>query len=360
MNADDSTTRDQIAPSISRREPRTRSTLEDVARASNTSMKTVSRVFNDEPFVRAATRERVLKAAGELDYYPNIAARSLARQRSFLVGLFYENPSPNYVVDMQMGALDRLHSERFRLLLFPRETLSRTSGSVLALARASGLDGVILAPPVCDEAGVTDELAAAGLPFTMIAPTGEIAGGATLRMDDTAAATEITRHLIALGHRRIGFLHGIRAHKSSGARFEGYEQALRDAGIAREEALIDEGDYTFESGLTGGRRMLAHDPRPTAIFACNDDMAAGVLMAAHEAAIAVPDALSVVGFDDSLISRVVWPRLTTIHQPTYEMAHAAAGTLIGLIDGEPVGAAVTLPYRLLVRGSTAAPRLIDN
>lgn len=334
---------------------RARATITDVARVSGTSIKTVSRVFNDEPFVRPTTRDRVLEAAATLDYHPNMAARSLVRGRSFLIGLFYENPSPNYVVDLQTGSLDRLESERFRLLLFPFERAADMSGTLLGVARASGLEGIVIAPPMCDDPVTIADLVAARFPFVRIAPTSHPEASPAVAIDDVAAAVEMTRHLIDLGHRRIAFIRGHPTHPSSAERLRGYRQALDEAGIAFDPAMIDEGLYTFDSGLAAGRRLLATRTRPTAIFAGNDDMAAGVLIAAHERGLSVPGQLSVTGFDDSLISRVVWPRLTTIHQPTYEMANRATDALIALIEGTPHETAMSLDYELLVRGSTAPP-----
>lgn len=332
-----------------------RATIIDVARLSGLSIKTVSRVFNDEPFVRPATRERVLKAALALEYHPNLAARSLIKGRSFLVGLFYENPSPNYVVDLQMGALDRLHGERHRLLLFPCENAAEMSGKVLKVARASGLEGMIIAPPMCDDGRTVDELVAARFPFVRIAPTLHRGASPAVAMDDIQATEAMIDHLVALGHRRIAIIKGDQTHLSSEERMTGYRRALDRHGISLDPALVDEGVYSFESGLLAGRRLLAGRTRPTAIFASNDDMAAGVLMAAHEQGLSVPGQLSVAGFDDSMISRVVWPRLTTIHQPTYEMAAAATESLLALIDGEAHDANRAMGFELLVRGSTGPP-----
>lgn len=334
---------------------RSRSTITDVARVSGTSIKTVSRVFNDEPFVRPAMRERVLKAAAELDYHPNLAARSLAGRRSFLLGLFYEPPSPNYIINLQTGALDRLASERYRLLLFPCNAEGQNGPRLAALARASGLDGLILAPPMCDNAEITAHLIEAGLAFVRIGATHDPQLSPAMAMDDVAAAAEITRHLLDLGHRRIGFVAGESTHPSGTARAAGFRQAMDAAGIAPDAALVLPGHYTFDGGHAAGRQLLALPEPPTAVFASNDDMAAGVLMAANEARLVLPAQLSVVGFDDSLVARTVWPRLTTIRQPTTEMAHAATGALIALIDGGTPESQLAMPYQLILRDSTAPP-----
>lgn len=334
---------------------RPRATIIDVARESGMSIKTVSRVFNDEPFVRPKTRERVLQAAAALDYHPNMAARSLVRGRSFLIGLFYENPSPNYVVDLQAGALDRLHSERYRLLLFPCESAAQVSGKVLGIARASGLEGLVLAPPLCDDARTVAELEAARFPFARIAPAQTTSEAPAVGIDDVAATVEIVEHLIGLGHRRIAIVQGDPTHPATAARMSGYETTLAKHGIPLDPRLVETGLFTFDSGLAAGRRLLASKLRPSAIFACNDDMAAGVLIAANEAGLSVPAQLSVAGFDDSSISRVVWPQLTTIRQPTYEMANRATDALLSLIDGTPPPSDMAMPFKLLIRGSTAPP-----
>ena len=332
------------------------STITDVADAAGVSIKTVSRVFNDEPNVRQATRDRVLAAAATLDYHPNVAARSLAGRRSFLIGLAYENPSPNYVVDLQTGALDRLKGERYRLLVLPFADVAAASGKMQAIARASGLDGIVLAPPLSDDAATVAELEACGLPYVRIAPTSGGSHAPDVAMDDVGATRAVIDHLVGLGHRRIGIVRGDPSHASAAARLEGYRAGLAAYAVAIDPDLEVTGAYTFASGYEAGRILLALSDRPTAIFASNDDMAAGVLNAAYEAGVTVPDALSVVGFDDSNIASVVWPRLTTIHQPIRDMARVATGALLALIEDKPGSAPpphLAMPYELVIRGSTA-------
>jgi LacI family transcriptional regulator len=327
-------------------------TITDVADAAGVSIKTVSRVFNDEPNVRPQTRDKVLTAAQGLDYHPNVAARSLAGRRSFLIGLAYENPSPNYVVDLQMGAVDRLVGERYRLLVLPFADVAAASGKMRGVARASGLDGLVLAPPLSDDPATIAELEECGLPYVRIAPTSGGSHAPDVAMDDRTATLALIDHLVGFGHRRIAIVRGDPTHASATARLEGYCQALAAHGLTYDEEIDEQGAYTFASGYEAGRRLLAQPDRPTAIFACNDDMAAGVLNAAHEAGVKVPDQLSIAGFDDSNIASVVWPRLTTIHQPTYDMARAATDALLAVIEEREAPPHAVLPYRLVVRGST--------
>ena len=330
-------------------------TIMDVAAAAGVSIKTVSRVFNDEPNVRAETRARVIEAATALDYHPNLAARSLAGRSSYLIGLAYENPSPNYAVNLQEGALECLHGTRYRLIVLPVESASHVSGRMLQIARASGLAGIILSPPLSDDPVTIEDLSRGGLPFTRIGASSDDRGSPIVRMDDRAAGRDAVQHLIDLGHRRIGIVRGDPTHPSSHERYQGYQEALAAAGLSLDPALVEQGNYTFESGVEAGRRLLAGRNRPSAIFAGNDDMGAGVMNAANESGVRTPEKLSIVGFDDSAISTVVWPRLTTIHQPTHEMAHAAMAALLRLLEGNEPGGLQVLPHHLVVRGSTARP-----
>ena len=194
-----------------------RATITEVALAAGVSITTVSRVFNDEPYVRALVREKVLSAAKELDYHPNVVAQGLVGRRSYLLGLVYENPSPNYVVELQKGALDRLHGERYRLIVLPIESVSAVVGNMTQFLRSAALDGVVLTPPASDHPDIIAELRQSGFPFTRVAPTRQLDIGPSHTTDDVAAAFEITNYLIALGHRRIGVIKGDPTHSASEA-----------------------------------------------------------------------------------------------------------------------------------------------
>jgi LacI family transcriptional regulator len=187
-------------------------------------------------------------------------------------------------------------------------------------------------------------------------------GSACVYVDDRDAAYDITEHLIQLGHTRIGFLWGGKSHGSSWERYKGYEDALREYGIELDPALVVEGDYSFDDGFRGARRLLALPDRPTAIFGSNDEIAAGVLAAAKSSGMHVPHDLSIAGFEDSPFSRQSWPPLTTAKQATEEIARHAARLLIGALhtdayDEHPlhVHNQGFVP-QLVVRGSTAPMR----
>ncbi len=319
-------------------------------------MKTVSRVFNDAPNVTAQMRERVMAAATALRYQPNVVAQGLVGRRSYLVGLFYENPSPNYVVELQQGALDRLHGERYRLVVLPVEQVSAVADNILSFVHAAALDGIVLTPPASDHPVILERLSQARFPFVRVAPTLAPECGPRTITDDVAAARLMTDYLISLGHRRIATIKGDPGHPSSGARLLGYRQALAAAGLPVRSDHVEQGRFTFESGLEAARTLLLGPERPTAIFAQNDDMAAGAIMAAHDLGVHVPTDLSIAGFDDSAIARIVWPRLTTIHQPVFEMARAATDMLVAMLEKEPYAEVSDHPFALVPRQSTGPAR----
>lgn len=331
-----------------------RATIIDVARVAGVSAKTVSRVLNQEPHVTRELQERVHAAVRELSYQPNVLAQGLVRRRSHLIGMIYENPSPSYVVDLQMGALDRLKNERYRLVVLPVRSVREHAAEIVSLLRAAAVDGVVLAPPASDHPVVLRELEAAQMPFARIAPTEMFDAGPSTRMDDVAAACDIAGYLLSLGHRDIGIIKGDPTHSSSESRLVGYMRAFAAANLSPPRRdWIEQGHYTFESGLEAGRRLLDRPDRPSAILAQNDDMAAGALMAARELGLGVPENVSIVGFDDSEVARVVWPKLTTIRQPVFEMAAAATGMLLDQLDGGVPSVMRLHQHELVVRQSTA-------
>ncbi len=334
-----------------------RATIYEIATAAGVSPKTVSRVLNDEPFVKDAVRDRVKAVAKELNYQPNIAAKGLITRRSFIIGLTYERPSPSYVVELQRGVLERLADERYRMIILPFRDVCARRDDFIAFLRSAALDGVVLAPPGSDELEVLDQLDAAKIRYGRIAPQLSPQRGASSLMDDTAAAREVAEHLLALGHRRLAVILGDATHRSSTARSEGYAQAFAAAGIAMDDVCVERGDYTFISGEAAMQRILARPgPRPTAILAQNDDMAVGAMTMAREAGLAIPEDLSVTGFDDSDIARLVMPKLTTVRQPVFDMAVTATDGLLALLAGEATPAPVMHAHQLLVRQSTAAPK----
>jgi LacI family transcriptional regulator len=327
-----------------------RSTIRDVSARAGVSVKTVSRVLNDHRYVKPETRERVERAMRELDFRPSIAARILAGTKSGQIALIYDNHSPYYMNQIQTGCWERCHEEGVRLLAQPVDVTDRMVGEqVRGLVTETHVDGIILSSPVTDCAAVLDALETMDIPFVRISPGTNHALTSSVFMDDAQAADDMTTHLINMGHRAIAFIKGHTNHMASAERLFGYRRALDRAGIAYEPALVADGEFDFASGVAAAKRFLAAPFRPSAIFASNDDMAAGVLAVAHDMGLSLPDQLSVAGFDDTMLAQMVWPQLTTIRQPTRELAYAAAELLLA-------GEAIThrrLPHELVQRASVA-------
>jgi LacI family transcriptional regulator len=329
-----------------------RSNIRDVAARAGVAVKTVSRVLNGHPYVSEATKKRVEDAMADLDFRPSVAARILSGAKSNQVALIYDNHSPYYTFQIQKGCWDYCHAQGIRLLAQPVDVDDPAVGAeVRGLISETHVDGIILSSPVTDCAPVLEVLDTLDIPFVRISPGTNHALTSSVFMDDAQAGDDMTTHLVNYGHRRIGFIKGHPSHMASEERLYGYRKALDRAGIPFEPALVIDGEFDFDSGVRAASALLDMAEPPTAIFASNDDMAAGVLAEAHSRGIDVPTALSVAGFDDTTLARTVWPPLTTIHQPMAELAHTAAEILIagGEINHR------RLPHQLVERASVAPP-----
>lgn len=304
-------------------------TINDVARLSGVSKKTVSRVINRSPLLNETTREKVEAVIADLGYVPNPQARALALRRNFLIGLIHDNPNAQMVLGVQEGILSAIRETEFALVVRPVNRRSPTMREdVRAFLEQQRLYGVLILPPISendDLAAVCDEL---GVSWVRMGSAQLDTEEHMVTSNDREAVTKAVGYLIGRGHRRIGFVAGPDGFRSATERALGYGDALTNAEIATDPAIMAEGNYTFESGHTAGERLLAVTPRPTAIFASNDEMAAGVLHAAREQGLSVPEDLSIVGFDDTAIAAHIWPPLTTVRWPIQAMARAAAIKLI--------------------------------
>jgi LacI family transcriptional regulator len=336
-----------------------RRTIDDVARLAGVSIKTVSRVLNREPNVRQQTREKVLAAAETLRYQPLLSARQLASNRTYLVGMLYENPNPqsenDYVTVVQSGALLACRENSYNLLINPCEAdSSDLIGEMLGLSRQ--VDGFIVLQPLSDVQRLNQFLLENAIPCVRVSQR-PFEGFPWISVDDTDAADDMTEHLLQLGHKRIGFIVGRPDHGQSLDRLAGYRRALARNGIAFEDDLVEQGRFEFESGHQCARNLLSSTRPPSAIFASNDAMAMGVLSAAHEMGFEVPRDLSVAGYDDSPLARHSWPSLTTVRQPVAEVARLATVVLLNQLHGRSDDDHHCLRAELVPRASTASPCL---
>ena len=337
-----------------------RVTISDVAQRAGVSSMTVSRVINKDPRVSDKTRVAIRAAIEELKYSPNLAARRLAKSDGFRIGLLYSNPSSAYLSELLLGALEESSKTGHQLVVEKCGTSLAAEKAMLDKLLQGSVAGVILPPPLCESRALLGELGKSGIAAVAVAPGMPSSEFPTVRMDNYRAAYEITERLLALGHRDIAFIKGHPNQTVSGIRLEGFREALRRAGLDPAEARTEQGHFSYHSGLLAAERLLAQTPRPTAIFAANDDMAAAAVAVAHRLGIKVPEQLSICGFDDTLIASTLWPALTTVHQPIAAMGRAAVGLLLDEVQRN--GAArlepprqLLLRHRLVQRDSTAAP-----
>lgn len=344
-------------------------TIYDVAMQAGVSIKTVSRVMNNEQNVRDATREKVRAAATALNYHPNLSARSLAGSRSFVIAAFVDaaltvahwrsEHGTDYVARIQLGAMLPCRDAGYHFILeLVDHDPARVRQSISATLATLKPDGVILTPPSTDNATVLELLRESGTPFVRLGTAQRRGGGLRLNLDEAAAAGGVVDHLVGLGHRDIAFIEGDKRYGSARARRRGFERAMQMHGL--KTPWIAQGDYTYAAGVAAGQAMLARRRRPTAVFASNDDMALGCMAAAGELALHIPGDISIAGFDDSTGSRFSRPQLTTVRQPLVQLAEIAARALIEGTVPADCDANSVLPmdqFLLVARASTAPPRL---
>lgn len=308
----------------------------DVAKRAGVSPMTVSRVINGGHNVSASTREAVELAISELDYSPNPAARRLAGGHSLRIGLLYSNPSASYISEFLVGGLDEAQRRDAQLVVAKCDP----GMGELEVARHlldTSVDGLILPPPLCNLQPLLDLVRARSVPAVAVASGLPVPGIASVSIDDFEAARAMTKYLISLGHRRIGFIEGSPDQTASARRREGYIAALVGGGLAFDPELVVPGLFTYRSGLDAAERLLDLREAPTAIFASNDDMAAATVATALRRGLDVPRQLTVCGFDDTALATTICPELTTVRQPISEMAGAAVQLLLDEIGMRRAG-----------------------
>jgi len=330
-------------------------TIHDVARHAGVSPMTVSRVINAESNVREETRAKVAASVKALRYSPNLAARSLASADGLHLGILYANPSAAYLSEFLLGSLEQSSLAGCQLVI---ERCEADEGPTIARLVQGGVHGVILPAPLCDSEAALKAVEQAQIPAVLVASGRPAAGLSAVSINDFEASRAMTRHLLELGHRRIGFINGHPNQTASGQRFRGYIEGMTEAGLSVGTDQVAQGYFTYRSGLEAAEKLLTAW-KPTAIFASNDDMAAATMAVAHRRGLDVPGDLAVAGFDDTPLATTVWPALTTVRQPIAEMAREAVRLLIDQIRKKRSGEAApvrhkTLKFTLIDRESTAA------
>ena len=331
----------------------------DVANHAGVSIKTVSRVVNNEPTVQPQYKAKVLKSIEHLGYVPSTSARALRSNRSYQISFISNSSRNTFSNRVLFGALQTCQEMGFQLVLELIEDSQQVKpefidGWINELSFRPKPEGVIALPPLSFNQRFVEKLIDLNIPVVNV-------GGASIHpkqmsvgIDDRAAASEVTKYLIKKGHRRIGHILGAIEQSATADRLEGYKAALEENGIPFDESLIFQGDFHFESGVRGGEYLLSKTERPSAIFSGNDEMASGVIVAAQKLGILVPDEVSLVGFDDNVLSCGFWPSLTTIRQPLEmfgETAMELIASMRGKSDVTDANSEMCLEYELIERHS---------
>lgn len=330
-------------------------TIKDVARHCGYSFKTVARVIAKNPTVAAEIREKVQQSIDALGYQPNISARNLRGETSYVIGLVYEHP----LADIQAGSLEACRHAGYFLQIMPaRQGAPDLLANLLDICRRQRMAGLLLTPPFSENERLVEELHDNGVMVARIISAREAPDSPhpTAYVDDFHGACQIAVHLITRGHRRIGFIWGDPSHASSQERYAGFRHALKERGLEHDPKLDAPGEYTFAAGLAGARRLLALATRPTAIIGSNDEIAAGALVGCQMAGLGVPDDVAIAGFENSRFSQQAWPPITTASQPTELIAQCAVELLIAhlAVGAKTHGGPLSRGFipELLTRGST--------
>ncbi|NPV80580.1 MAG: LacI family DNA-binding transcriptional regulator [Firmicutes bacterium] len=309
-------------------------TIKDVAKLAGVSLSTASYVLNNKGAVSEKTRDKVLLAARKLNYKPNAIARSLVTGSSKTIGLLIPDISDPYFTEIVKGVEECANSNGYSVILCNTDRKLEKENQYFNILKEKRADGIILTGGAMnndrhllrleDDNIAVVVIGRHSLPFRAVV------------VDNVMAAREVTEYLLGKGHRRIGFISGSLLSTTSQDRLEGYKQALAFHGVPYDESLVSEADFKVQGGMEAARRFfeLPMERRPTAVFAGNDQMAIGVMGAAREYGLRVPEDIAVVGFDDIPLASLVTPSLTTVRLPMYEMGYKAMELLLESIAGD--------------------------
>ena len=316
-----------------------RPTIDDVAAHSGVARTTVSRVINNGPNVRTEVRDRVMQSVSALDYHVNTQARLLAGGSTGVIVLIHAfeidaEPNSYYHSGLELGAL-RACAE-LGISLHTR-TISPVDpdryDKISELITRLRCVGMIVSPPFSDDEAMVQRIVEAKCPLVCISAGPRVQSmTASVGMDDRAAGYALAQHILGQGHRHIAYIDGPEGHISAGQRLVGFRRCIAEAGLPDEALHVERGNFTFRSGITIAQDMLSRAGRPSALVCANDDMAAGALLSAHRLGMNIPDDVAVAGFDDTPVSEIVWPPLTTVHQPIRRMGARAVERIVETLN----------------------------
>jgi LacI family transcriptional regulator len=330
-------------------------TIIEVAKHAEVSIKTVSRVVNNEPKIREATRAKVMKAIEELGYVANISAKRLVTGNSYAIGVVFHNASWHYIQDVLKAVLETAQVAGYTIVLHSCDATNNCDlQEVVQLALQRQIDGVIFTPPADNAHDLLVQLDKLNIPFVRLTPSDRDTPWPYVTATDERGAYEMTKYLLSIGHRRIGYVMGPPAQKAAFDRFAGYKAALAEFQVEFDPTLVKQGDDHFEAGAVAARELLSVNAqaRPSAIFCNNDEMAAGVNACVFDMGLRVPEDVSVAGFDDIALASQIWPPLTTVCQPINNIARTATDILIGMLNNEELTSLrYEIPTKLVLRKS---------
>jgi DNA-binding LacI/PurR family transcriptional regulator len=332
-----------------------RITRNDVAKRAGVSVAVVSYVINDGPRpVSPQTRAKVERAIEELGYYPNELARGLRLQQSSTIGLIIPNLTNPVYAEIARSMEGVCTQEGYLVLLGDSGRDPDREKKLVKMLRAKQVDGVVMIPSQ-KPMELVELLQQARIPSVILEH--KLPGQHCITIDDLEGGRLGTQHLLSLGHRRIGLIRRTPSSASSSQRFSGYCQALEEAGVGYNPALVIESGPGQEAGSQSMQRLLALSQPPTAVFTHNDVLAVGAMHAIRSAGLHIPDDISVVGYDDTAPVAYLGPPLTTVRFPKEEMGRRAGEMILRLAQHKDQlpPRTFTLPVKLLVRGSTAPP-----
>jgi DNA-binding LacI/PurR family transcriptional regulator len=334
-----------------------RVSIKDIARAAGVSHPTVSRALSDSPLISEETKARVQRLAQEMGYSPNALARGLVTRQTYSVGVVVTTIADPFVAEIVQGIEVTAHDHGYTVILCNSESVPEREIASVEMLRSKRVDGVIV---TASRVGALylEYLEQIGGPIVLINNHNEESGRYTfsVTVDNRHGGRLATEHLVQLGHRRIAYVAGPANHSSDLDRLAGYRQALVEGGIEPDPTLAITGNGRPDGGEQALQAILALDPRPTAVFCYNDMTAIGLIHAARQASLSIPQDLAVVGFDDILFASYLYPPLTTVAQPKVEMGQRAMNMMLSLItakeDSEVDLANVVVQGKLIVRAST--------
>lgn len=342
-------------------------TIDDVAAYSGVARTTVSRVLNGGPNVRAEVRERVRRAVSALDYKVNVQARFLAGGASRHLTLIHEStldvePNSYYHSGLELGALRACSDHGFALSTLTVDPAAPDHAKrIIELVESGRTDGLVLTPPLSDDAALVRAIVQLQCPVVCVSGGEAVrALTASIGIDDEAAGCAIAKLLIGLGHRNFGYIDGPEGHLSAGQRLGGVRRAMAEAGIPASQLHVERGDFTFRSGISLSEKIISERAKLTAMICANDDMAAGATLTVHRKGLTIPGDLSISGFDDTPMSEIIWPPLTTVHQPIRRIGQRAVEILIEAVNSGAGVAEATfeaVPFQIVERASTNRPRI---